>query len=206
MNLQFIPRTFVTSTLRLIRLPVDGALRFAGHSAEGARLAVDRADAGVRETAGVMLQDEVLIKDAGLRRSAAEEREHALRLHAEADFREERAEREAKRASEEADARRSQAEKAATQRRERAKQQRDASKSKVAKRTARRKQAAVTEARKREKVVAERSKRDRLEAIERKGEALDEKAIALTTAGEAKRLEKEASRAKANRKKQSSSR
>ena len=98
-----------------------------------------------------------------------------------------------------------QADKAARQRREKAKKQRDARKSKAAAKADSRKQAAQKDALIGEQVVAERSKRDRLEAVERKSEALDKKAGALATSDEAQRLQKAASKVKANRKSGSAS-
>lgn len=200
MNMQAIPRTLISSSLRLIRLPIDGALRLGGNSTNGARLAVDRVDAGVRGAAGVLLRDDALTEDAFLRRSAADERQHALRLRGEAEFRADRGEREVEQTGEEGNARRRRADKAARQRKEMAKKQRNAKKSNAAKRAGSRKQAVQKAARARKQLVAEDSKRDRLEAVERKSEALDEQAGALATSAEAKRLQKAASGAKARRK------
>jgi hypothetical protein len=200
MNLQAIPRTLISSSLRLIRLPVDGALRLGGSSTNGARLAVDRLDAGVRGAAGVLLRDDTLTKDSFRRRYAADERQHAFRLRAEAEFREGRGEREVEQAGAEGDARRRQADKAASQRRNRAKKQRDAKKSNASKRASSRQQAVQKAARARKQLVAEGSKRDRLEAVKSKSEALDEKAGALATSAESTRLQKAASGAKARRK------
>jgi hypothetical protein len=200
MNSHSISRTVVNSSLRLVRLPIDGVLRLGGDSTAEALIAVDRAEAGVRGAVGVLLRDEVMTRDADLRRSAADERRHALRLRAEAEFHADHGERETKQASEEGKARRRQADKAAKQRSERARKLRDARKSKAATKADSRKQAARRDARVREQVAAERSKRDRLEAVERKSEALDKKAGALATSDEAQRLQKAASKVKANRK------
>ena len=200
MNLKFLTRAVVGSSLRLIRLPLDGFLLVGGGSTSAARPFVDRADAAIRGTAGLLLRDDVLIEDAERRRAAADEREHALRLRAEADYRSDRGERKATAETQEADARRREAERAAQEKRDTAQKRRDAAKSRAAAAARGRKQAAQRRVKDREQVIAERTRRDRLEATDKASEALEEKAVALATADEARRLKKVASAAKSTRK------
>jgi len=82
-----IARTVVDRSLKLARAPLDMALGVAGASRSPAKLAVDRVEAGVRRTAGVVLGDRGLKRDADRREVAAEERERALQLQEEAEHR-----------------------------------------------------------------------------------------------------------------------
>lgn len=199
MSLRSVTRAAVSSSLRLIRFPLDGALRLGGGSMSAARLAVDRVDAGVRGAAGLLLRDDVLIEDAELRRAAAKEREHAMRLRAEAGYRSDRGERKAEVGSQEASARRRQAKRTTQQKEDEAKKRRDARKSRAARAARSRKQAAEKDAQKREQLISARAERDRLKVLDKKSEALGEKEVAVATADEARRLKKAASAAKSDR-------
>jgi hypothetical protein len=89
MTTRDIPRAAVDSYLRLVRWPVDTAVGLLpGDDQRGARpaaeLTVDRADATLRGLAGRVLADAELRQDAARRRVAADERERALHLRAEA--------------------------------------------------------------------------------------------------------------------------
>lgn len=87
MTMASIARTVVDRSLKLARAPLDMALGVAGMSRSPAKLAVDRVEAGVRKTAGVVLGDRGLKRDAERREVAAEERERALQLQEEAERR-----------------------------------------------------------------------------------------------------------------------
>ena len=64
MNIRVIPRTAVNSWLKLVRLPLDGAIRLLPGSGSGprptAKLAIDRADATVRAVIAGVLGDSQL--------------------------------------------------------------------------------------------------------------------------------------------------
>jgi Protein of unknown function (DUF2934) len=80
MNVRAVPRTAVESYLRLVRLPLDGAISLLPGKGTGAkpaaRLALDRADAAVRAVIATILGDPVIREDAQPRGTA--ERDHAL--------------------------------------------------------------------------------------------------------------------------------
>src|SRR5687768_11296672 len=88
MTTRTIPRAAVDVYLRVARLPVDTAVGLLPGDDQGirpaAQLTVDRADATLRDLAGLVLADRELRADAARRRIAADERERALRLRAEA--------------------------------------------------------------------------------------------------------------------------
>ena len=73
----------VDTYLKMLRAPARlAAGRLGGDAAE---IALDRADAGLRNLAGALLGDDELTSDAIRRRAAADERERALRLDTEAE-------------------------------------------------------------------------------------------------------------------------
>src|SRR3989442_1775457 len=86
MDVRWIPRTAVDGYVRLARRPLDAALGLVDRNGAGT-IAVDRVDATVRAIAGAALRDDRLREDATRRREAANERERALRLAAEAELR-----------------------------------------------------------------------------------------------------------------------
>src|SRR4051812_3858781 len=90
--LRQISRAAVGGYVKAVRLPLDTAARVAGRGngrTSGITLALDRAEATARDVAGRALGDAELRHDAGRRRLAADERERALRLRAEAEQHEE---------------------------------------------------------------------------------------------------------------------
>src|SRR5436189_6181141 len=95
MNPRSIPRTAVRGYLGLARLPLDAAIRLLPGNGSGrgsaADLALDRADASIRAIVATILGDPVLRRDAQRRRVAADERQRALRLRAEAQRKSEQA-------------------------------------------------------------------------------------------------------------------
>lgn len=197
--LRTIPRLAIGGSLTLVRLPVDTALQLVG-GGESIELALDRAEASVRSLAGVALGDDVLIDDAARRRDAADEREQALRLRAEAARHAERAEERVAEGQEKAARTRARAAEDAERQQSRARERSDAQKDQAAKAAGERREAAARTADRREEAIEERSKRARLDILDRKEEALEEKGDALTAGDEARRLREAASRAKAERK------
>src|SRR4051794_34132748 len=83
MNLRSIPRAAIGAYVKIVRLPFDQAVKLVGGRESEIRL--DQAEAGAREAAGAVLGDDELRRDAGRRRTAADDREQALHLKAEAD-------------------------------------------------------------------------------------------------------------------------
>ena len=81
--LKTIPKTTVNGAIKLARLPADTMLRAAPESvASSARLAVDSADAAVRNAAGAALRDPQLRDESKRLRAAVAERRRALGLAA----------------------------------------------------------------------------------------------------------------------------
>jgi flagellar biosynthesis GTPase FlhF len=202
MTLRTLSRTVVGGALQLARLPVDGVLRVAGGigAAGGVKLILDRAEARVRAFAGKALGDEALQEDARRREVAADERERAMQLRAEAELRSERADEQVAAKERAAERRRGQAAETAKRKRRQAEMRRESSKGQAAQATRRRRNAAERSAAQSEKVIEERTKLGRLEHLDAKADALEEKEAALRTADEARRLHAAASNAKAERK------
>jgi hypothetical protein len=194
--------TAIGGSLRLIRLPIDGVLALGGDRTPvtTAKLGVDRADATVRQWAGLMLGNPDLQQDAERLREATDERERALNLRAEAELRSERAGQNAEKRKQDAARRRKQATETAQQKRRSAQQRRQSTKSTAGKRATQRREAAEESAARTETVIEEGQKLSRLEQLESKQEAVREKEAALTAADEAQRLRDAAATAKQNRK------
>jgi hypothetical protein len=204
MNVRDIPTTAVDGYLKLVRLPLDGAIRLLPGNGTGprpaAKLALDRADAGVRAVIAGILGDGALREDARRRRAAADEREQALRLHGEAES-----------AAEKADARLEERRNQATRQRRQARQRAEVN-HEDADRQRERKIRRATEVRngrlensraaaeRAEGTVEDRASRERLKALDAKTEALGEREQELAVRDEAERLRDAASRAKAERK------
>ena len=83
MSLTDLPRAAFGTYLKVLRTPVDVALKATGRG-DGAKVAVDRTEAAVREVAGSAVGDQKLKRDAKQRRAAADAREEAIELRAEA--------------------------------------------------------------------------------------------------------------------------
>lgn len=204
MNLRVIPRTAIDSYLRLVRLPLDGAIGFLPGDGTGAkpaaRLAVDRVDATLRALIATIVRDPALRADAEQRQEAARAREQAYDLRTEAD-----------RKADEADARLAKRQVDATRQREQAARREKARRQEAARdREKQRRSAAEAEskrldanretAERTEEVIDEQAPGARLEAIRAKSDALEQKEKELTARDEAARLSEAASRAKAQRK------
>ncbi len=204
MNVRDIPTTAVDSYLKLVRLPLDSAIRLLPGNGAGAKpaakLALDRADATVRAMIAGILGDEVLREDAERRQAAADEREHALRLHAEAERTADKADARLEERQRQASRQRQQAKQRAEAKREDAGRQRDRQVGRAAK--ARNDQLANSRKRaeRTERAVEDRAARDRLEALDAKTGALREREKELAERDTAEGLRKAAGRAKANRK------
>ena len=179
MKVRDIPSTAVDGYLKLVRLPLDGAIHLLPGNGTGpgpaAKLALDRADAGVRAIIAGILGDAALREDARRRRAAADEREHALKLHEEAED-----------VAETADARLEERRRRATRERRQARQRAEV-KREDADRQRERKIRRATEVRndrlegsraateRVETAVEDRASRERLEALDAKSEALRER-------------------------------
>ena len=205
MSLRDIPRSAVGGAVKLTRLPLDIVVSMLPGNGSGtkpaAAIAVDRFEAALRDAAGIALFDEELREDAMRRRIAADERERELRLRAEAERRTAEADERFSARVEDAEDRRTAAEKRAEHERqeaERRKQQRAAN-------AARRAQARKATNRKvRAKVdeqLDEEADEARLEQLKKEAAALEERERALTAQAEAQRLQDEATKKKAARKK-----
>jgi dTMP kinase len=198
-DIRRIPRAAIDGSLRLARVPVDlvtGVLP----NAEPVGLAVDRADAGVRDALGRVLRDEQLQDEAERRRIAADERERALRLRAEAELKEERAKAERRESEREADQRKRNAAKDAEKAEQRVEEQRDEKVRQLDEAERKRKQSVRKTAEAVEESIDSQAKRARLAELEEEAEVLGEHDDALRAKSEATRLADAASRAKAQRK------
>jgi hypothetical protein len=148
MTLRTISRMAVGGSLKVARLPIDGVLRVAGGSSAVAlaKLALDRTEAKIRALAGNGLGDEALQGDAHRRSQAADERERAVQLRAEAALRSERADERIAAQERAAERRRAQAAETAKEKRRQAQKRRESSKRTAAEATRRRRSAAETSA------------------------------------------------------------
>ena len=192
----------VDGAIRLVRFPADQLLKLvpgAGATAT-AGLAIDRADATVRNFAGSLFGDHGLREDAERRRETAEERSRAMQLRTEADEKVESAEARTERAQAESVARRERADQKAKEKEAQAAERRERLKEQAAKTTAKRKRMARDNAGEAKEKAEKRGKVDRLEQLEKKSDALDVKEASVRAADEARRLEEVASATKEKRK------
>jgi hypothetical protein len=200
MSLKGVTKSVVDRSLKVARTPVDLTMKAAGASRSPAKLAVDRAEAGIRGAAGTILRNPGLKQDAKRRELAAEERERALTLEREAEAREqearERAEADRKRAAE----KRARAARDAQKRKDEAAKQRKAEEAKAKRAAEARKKTAAKAAEKTAKENAKRQKAAELESLRVKEETLDAKEKAVRTERESKALADAAAAAKAERK------
>jgi hypothetical protein len=202
MMLRDFSRTAIGNSLRLIRLPIDGLLVIGGdrRPVTAVKLALDRADARTRELVGFVLGDQELQEDAEIRREAADERERALNLRAEAELRSQRADQQAVERKRAAERRRQQAASTAKRKRQQAQKRRRSSKATATQLASQRHRAAKSTAAQTEKVIEERTKNSRLEQLESKQEAIQKKEAALAASAKARRLRRAASTVKEQRK------
>src|SRR4051794_9619073 len=120
MDLYTLPRAAFTSSLGVVRWPIDTGLRVSGRAEGPAALAVDRADANLRALVGGLVGDRALTEDAERRLTAVEQRTQALRLRVEGKLRRERADQELAEEKERADRQRRAAAERASETRDRA--------------------------------------------------------------------------------------
>jgi len=208
MSMRDIPRSAVGSAVKLTRLPLDIAVSIlpgkGGGRKPAAAIAVDRFEATLRDAAGIALFDTELREDATRRRLAADERERELRLRTEAERRSGEADERFSARVEDAEDRRSTAEQRAAKEREAAEQRKQERAAKAASREQTRKAAN----RKVRANVGEKIEQDadtaRLEQLEAQAKALEEREAALTAQSEAQRLQDEATKKKAARKRRTS--
>jgi hypothetical protein len=202
MMLRNLSRAAIGGSLKLIRLPIDGLLAVGGDrpSFVSAELALDRADARTRDLAGLLLWDFELREDAELRREAADERERALKLRAEAELRSQRADQAADEQRHAAQQRRKNAAETKQRKRQQAQERRRSAKASAAQRTNQRRKAAEATAAKTDKVIEEREKNSSLEQLGSKEQAVREKEAALAARDESRRLKQAAGATKEKRK------
>lgn len=205
MDLRVIPRTAIDGYLRAVKLPWDAAARTLrrGRSVSPAELFLDRTDASIRAAVGRALRDEELQADARRRRTAAEERERAVRLAAEAEELRREADSEFQDRQQTAEQRREEAERQAEQRKQQAAEDRQRQQQQVAEAERQRKQATREAAAAADKVTEDKARRARLEELDAESEALAEREAELTVKDEASRLQEAANATKAARKQRS---
>jgi hypothetical protein len=203
-NIRVIPRTAVDSYLRLVRFPLDGAISLLPGNGTGAKpaaeLALDRLDARLRAVIATILSDPVLLEDAEQRRSAAEEREHALRLRVEAERKAEQADTRLEERQEQATRQREQASQRATVRRQQAAREQEKAQRRAAKAESDRLEASRRTAERAQEALNDRVPAERLETLNAKTDALRDKEKELAARDEARRLREAASRTKTERK------
>ncbi|HVA74616.1 MAG TPA: hypothetical protein VNF71_08625 [Acidimicrobiales bacterium] len=97
MQIQDIPRAYVRTTLRAIRMPIDLSESIARRNGDDRRpwppaVVFDAVQGGIKKAIGSLLRDERLVEEGKLNQAAAKEQRQALLLGAVADSRRERAE------------------------------------------------------------------------------------------------------------------
>jgi colicin import membrane protein len=193
-----IQRAALDRSLKTARALPDRAAKMLGR--QDAELALDRAEAEVRDVAGRVLFDPELRQDATKRRLAADEREKALRLRAQAAAVTEEADEELAEREERAQQRRQEAAQKATQRKQQAAKRTQQAKAQVAKTAQAREEAAAKAEQRKQEQIDSQARKERLEALDTKAKALDEQAEAATARDEALRLKRAAAETKAKRK------
>jgi hypothetical protein len=201
MNVLALPRTAVDRSLRIVRLPVDRVFNRDNDRTAAIALTVDRADAAVRRLAGQLLHDNVLREDAKERALAANERQRALELRAEAELRARRADEDLKREIGTAEAKREAAGQRAEETARQAESRRREETRRIEEQTRERKAATREAAQRAEQRIEERAKKERLTELERESDVLEAKDETLTATSEAQRLQRAASEVKSQRKK-----
>lgn len=201
-----VGRVVVDGWTKAARVPLPLVIRALPDRPQGswarasAEVAVDRAEATVREKVGEILRDDELVADGRRRRIAAHERQRAITLRTDAEDERRAADLQLVAEREAAERRRAAAQQtaerqAASVERERAEQERQA-------REVAAKQRRSVQAAKAEKVasVDKQAKRQRVEVLDDQLDELNEKATAVTAADEVLRLRKAATAVKTARK------
>jgi hypothetical protein len=196
-----ITRTAIGGYVKLLRLPLDTALRVAGRGkSSGAGQAVDHVDATAREVAGAVTGDEELKEQGRRKHKAAEQRGRAADLKAAAEAKRQEADQDLDEGRERAQQRRKQAGQRAQERRQKAAQQTTKQKQSAKQSEQRRKAATAKATAKAQEAIDDRARDARLEQLDRQERALTEQEEAVTASDEAQRLEKAASQVKEQRK------
>jgi hypothetical protein len=197
-------RVVVGANLKLGAWPLRRAAALLPGNGTGPRsaaeLAIDQADAALRDAAGTLLRDNELREDARRRRKAAVDRAQAVALRTDAELEREEADERIAEGREEAAKKRQQARKQATRKRAQAQKTATARKQSVRQSAEQRERAAAERAAETEEQIESRARRERLEVLEERSDALREQEEALTAADEAQRLAEAAATAKAERK------
>ena len=205
MNLRSTPRSALDSYLKLLRLPADAVVKaLASRSRDGettaAELAVDRADAAVRDVLGRVFNDTELQTDARRRRAAVDERARALELRATAEHHSEQADEKLDARQATAEQRRKDAADREQQRKQAAQTQRAATSRQLAQVEDRKRTAVQAETQRAEEAIDDHARRERLDQLDTKTETLKTEDEALTARSEAQRLRRAAAETKTQRK------
>jgi hypothetical protein len=190
--------------LKLARLPIDTLTRLLPNGDTGPRnaamLIVDRVDATVRDTIGGLLGSDALRQDAHRRRIAADERERAMELRAEAAAKSRQADARLRARHDTVAQQRAKAEQLAQDRLDDVSQMR-ADRQHQLEETAAKQKRAIEQDRQQKRASADkRARRQRLDVLDDQADALDQQSDALTARDEAQRLRRAASAAKTTRK------
>ena len=198
MSLRNLPGNVLDRYLKVVKWPLDrGASRIGGESAE---LALDRADATVRATAGSLLGDTQLQDDAQRRFTAADARERAMKLRLEAELKADRADEKLQERKQTAAQQKQAAAKRAADAKQRAEKARQAKKKNLEEVERRRREANEDAAAKREEAIQAKERRERLETLNEEAEALEKREEALVAKDESQRLANAAAAVKEARK------
>ena len=204
MSARTISRSVVGGYVKLLRLPFDAAVglrtRNGRRDLSVGTITLDRFEARLRSIAGHTLRDDELVRDADRRRLAADERERAGHLRAEAQRRSEHAEERLSEREKKADQQRRQAARRAADRKKRAEQQQGAETRRIAGLETRRRRANEKATARKAEAIDDRSKRSRLRQLDQEADALAKKRDALTAKNESQRLRRAASTTKSARK------
>jgi uncharacterized protein YjbJ (UPF0337 family) len=201
MDLLAIPRTVVSTSLKLVRLPLEQALKLATGSNGAAdensiRATADRADAAAREVAGKATGDDQLQRTATRRRRAADQRDEAATRRRQADERKQQAERRRATGRRQAQQKRSQASRRAQRERSAAEEERRTRERRAEEVAEKRETEAREAAEATQAQVAAREQRARLEQLDSEADAIEKRKDALTASDEADRLKAAAENAK----------
>jgi colicin import membrane protein len=203
MILRTISRSAIGGYVKLLRLPMDAAVRLRarnGNGPSGGMIALDRFEANLRSIAGRALRDDALVHDAERRRVATDQRARAIRLRAEANRRSELAEERLSEKEQKAEQQRRRASQRAAERKQQAEKRLQAERRRIADVEAQRRRANERAAAAKEDAIKDRSKRARLQQLDREADALAKKQDALAAKSESQRLRQAASKTKASRK------
>lgn len=199
-------RMAIEGWMMAARLPLTLVTRVLPDRPQGswarasAELAVDRAEAAVREKAGALLRDTELEADGRRRRIAVHERERAIALRTEAEDERRAADLQLVADREAAERRRTDAKRTAAQQAASVEQEKIARERLAHDAAAKQRQSVESTKAKKVAGVEKRAKRQRLDVLDDQLAELDEQATTLTTADEALRLRQAAASAKAARK------